>query len=194
MVDGNDIVGGEGPMAPTRCGSVPAIEVAKYTAEHGLDVARAHCMKTGGFVDLLGTSDAIEVCERAAAGDKAAARAWDAMVYQICKWIGEMACVLKGDVDGILLGGGMVHSKELVASIEECCSWSLPYRLIPASLSSRRWRLAPAACSMVSRKRSCTAENPCSPDSTTNSAVFGAAAGDVWPLRPFSLSVRMDHG
>lgn len=71
MVDGNDIVGGEGPMAPTRCGSVPAIEVAKYTAEHGLDVARAHCMKTGGFVDLLGTSDAIEVCERAAAGDKA---------------------------------------------------------------------------------------------------------------------------
>ena len=36
------IVGGEGPMAPTRCGSVPAIEIAKYTAEHGLGVARAY--------------------------------------------------------------------------------------------------------------------------------------------------------
>lgn len=147
MVDGNDIVGGEGPMAPTRCGSVPAIEVAKYTAEHGLDVARAHCMKTGGFVDLLGTSDAIEVCERAAAGDKAATRAWDAMVYQICKWIGEMACVLKGDVDGILLGGGMVHSKELVASIEECCSWIAPVSAYPGEFELEA--MASGACRVL---------------------------------------------
>ena len=147
MVDGNDIVGGEGPMAPTRCGSVPAIEVAKYTAEHGLDVARAHCMKTGGFVDLLGTSDAIEVCERAAAGDEAAARAWDAMVYQICKWIGEMACVLKGDVDGILLGGGMVHSKELVASIEECCSWIAPVSAYPGEFELEA--MASGACRVL---------------------------------------------
>ena len=131
MVDGNDIVGGEGPMAPTRCGSAPAIEVARYTAEHGLKNARSLCMKTGGFVDLLGTSDAIEVCERAAAGDAAAARAWDAMVYQICKWIGEMACVLKGDVDGILLGGGMVHNKGLVSSIEGACSWIAPVSAYP---------------------------------------------------------------
>ncbi len=131
MIDGNDIVGGEGPMAPTRSGSVPAIEVAKYTAENGLRAARSLCMKTGGFVDLLGTSDAIEVCDRAAAGDAAAQRAWDAMVYQICKWIGEMSCALKGKVDGILLGGGMVHSKELVAAIEESCGWIAPVTAYP---------------------------------------------------------------
>ena len=131
MVDGNDIVGGEGPMAPTRCGSVPAIEVAKYTAENGLRAARSLCMKTGGFVDLLGTSDAIEVCERAAAGDTRAARTWDAMVYQICKWIGEMSCVLKGNVDGILLGGGMVHNKDLVAAIETSCGWIAPVTAYP---------------------------------------------------------------
>lgn len=104
-------------------------------------------MKTGGFVDLLGTSDAIEVCERAAAGDKAAARAWDAMVYQICKWIGEMACVLKGDVDGILLGGGMVHSKELVASIEEHCSWIAPVSAYPGEFELEA--MASGACRVL---------------------------------------------
>ena len=81
------------------------------------------CMKTGGFVDLLGTSDAREVSERAANGDKAAARAWGAMLYQLNKYIGSMATVLEGKVDGILLGGGMVHNKDLVASIERGCGW-----------------------------------------------------------------------
>ena len=95
----------------------------------------------------MGTSDAIEVCERAAAGDEAAARAWDAMVYQICKWIGEMACVLKGDVDGILLGGGMVHSKELVASIEECCSWIAPVSAYPGEFELEA--MASGACRVL---------------------------------------------
>ena len=30
MIDGTDIVGGEGPMAPTRCGSVPVAELLRY--------------------------------------------------------------------------------------------------------------------------------------------------------------------
>ena len=45
------------------------------------------------------------------------------MTYQIIKYIGSMACALHGKVDGILLGGGMVHNKKLVADITEACSW-----------------------------------------------------------------------
>ena len=132
MIDGYDIVGGEGMMAPTRCGAVPVAEVLNYLeAGHSVKEVRAMCMKTGGFVDLLGTSDAIEVTERAAAGDKAAARAWDAMLYQINKYIGSMATVLGGKVDGILLGGGMVHNKELVASIKDNCGWIAPVSAYP---------------------------------------------------------------
>ncbi|MDO5108038.1 MAG: butyrate kinase, partial [Coriobacteriaceae bacterium] len=121
MIDGYDIVQGEGAMAPTRCGAVPVAGILDFG--HTIKEARGMCMKTGGFVDLLGTSDAIEVCNRAADGDKAAARAWDAMLYQINKYIGSMATVLGGKVDGILLGGGMVHNKDLVASIERGCGW-----------------------------------------------------------------------
>ncbi len=132
MIDGYDIVGGEGMMAPTRCGAVPVAEVLNYLeAGHSIKEVRGMCMKTGGFVDLLGTSDAIEVCNRAAAGDKAAARAWDAMLYQINKYIGSMATVLGGKVDGILLGGGMVHNKGLVKSIEDNCGWIAPVSAYP---------------------------------------------------------------
>ena len=132
MVDGYDIVGGEGMMAPTRCGGVPVVEVLDYLeAGHTIAEVRKMCMKTGGFVDLLGTSDGREVRARAAAGDTAAARAWDAMVYQIRKSIASMAGVLSGKVDGILLGGGMVHDKGLVAAIEEGCGWIAPVSAYP---------------------------------------------------------------
>ena len=39
--------------------------------------------------------------------------------------------VLHGKVDGILLGGGMVHNKELVAQITEACSWIAPVSAYP---------------------------------------------------------------
>lgn len=131
MIDGYDIVGGEGPMTPTRCGAVPVIEAFSYLEEHGINTARRLCQRTGGFTDLLGTSDAIEVTKRAAAGDEAAQRAWSAMEYQIAKYIASMAGVLKGHVDGILLGGGMVHNDELVAYIQDACGWIAPVTAYP---------------------------------------------------------------
>lgn len=133
MIDGNDIVGGEGPMAPTRCGAIPVVELANYSFREGVskkDVI-ALCQKTGGFVSHLGTSDAREVTALAAGGNAAAQRVWDAMLYQIGKYIGAMACALEGQVDGILLGGGMVYSEELVAAIRKACSWIAPVYAYP---------------------------------------------------------------
>lgn len=132
MIDGCDIVGGEGPMAPTRCGAVPAAELIDYCFS-GVDkkTAKALCTKSGGFVSLLGTSDAIEVSRRAAEGDKVAWMAWNGMIYQIIKEIGAMTAALHGQVDGILLGGGMVHNKELVEQITQACSFIAPVTAYP---------------------------------------------------------------
>lgn len=132
MIDGCDIVGGEGPMAPTRCGSVPAAELIDYCFS-GVDkkTAKALCTKSGGFVSLLGTSDAIEVSRRAAEGDRVAWLAWNGMIYQIIKEIGAMAAALHGQVDGILLGGGMAHNKELVEQITGACSFIAPVSAYP---------------------------------------------------------------
>ena len=131
MIDGTDIVGGEGPMAPTRCGAIPVAELLRYMKDKDIKDVKPNCTKSGGFVSLLGTSDAIEVTKRANEGDKAASRAWNAMIYQICKYIGSMACALQGKVDGILLGGGMVHNQYLVDKITESCSFIAPVYAYP---------------------------------------------------------------
>lgn len=131
MIDGTDIVGGEGPMAPTRCGAVPVAELLRYAQGKDSKEVRALCTRTGGFVSHLGTADTKEVTRRAAEGDQTARRVWEAMLYQLAKSIGAMAAVLHGRVDGILLGGGMVHSKELVDSITAACGWIAPVFAYP---------------------------------------------------------------
>jgi butyrate kinase len=59
-------------------------------------------------------------------GDPAALRVWDAMIYQVCKWIGMMSTPLKGQVDAILLCGGLLRFHEVGAGIRERCSFIAP--------------------------------------------------------------------
>ncbi len=133
MIDGYDIVGGEGPMAPTRCGSISVYDLLDYMEDNGVQPkdARKLCSRTGGFVSHLGISDAIELTDRAKAGDKYAEMLWNTMIYQIAKGIGAMAAALHGKVDGILLGGGMVHNKDLVNQLTESCGWIAPVTAYP---------------------------------------------------------------
>ena len=131
MVDGFDIVGGDGPMTPTRCGSVAVADLLRHAA--GKDPAEVMALTTrsGGFVSHLGVSDSLEVTRRAAAGDRYAEMLWNTLVYQVEKCIGAMAVVLHGDVDAIVLGGGMVHSDDLVGQITETCSFIAPVTAYP---------------------------------------------------------------
>jgi butyrate kinase len=95
-----------------------------------IKAARALCTKTGGFVSHLGTSDAIEVSKKSV-DDEHAGLIWNTMIYQIIKEIGAMAAALGGNVDGILLSGGMVNDKELTARITESCSFIAPVTAYP---------------------------------------------------------------
>ena len=45
MIDGFDIVGGEGPMAPTRCGSVAVADVLKYCEDKEIKTVKQLCTK-----------------------------------------------------------------------------------------------------------------------------------------------------
>lgn len=131
MIDGFDIVGGEGPMAPTRSGSIAVADLLRYANGKDMKEVKSICTRTGGLVHHLGTSDAKEVSDRAESGDKYAKMVWDTMIYQINKCIGSMATALHGKVDGILLGGGMVYNEGLVAQIKEACEWIAPVSAYP---------------------------------------------------------------
>jgi butyrate kinase len=133
MVDGYDIVGGEGPMAPTRSGSVAVADLLGYMKDNQLEIAdvKKLCTRTGGFVSHVGISDALELTNRAKNGDKYAEMLWNTMIYQIEKCIGSMAAVLHGEVDGILIGGGMVYNEDLVKQITDTCSFVAPVTAYP---------------------------------------------------------------
>lgn len=133
MIDGYDIVGGEGPMAPTRCGSISVANLLAYMEKNQMELVdvKKLCTGTGGFVNHVGISDALELTNRAKAGDNYAKLLWDSMIYQIEKCIGAMAAVLHGQTDGILLGGGMVHNQDLVKQITAACSFLAPVTAYP---------------------------------------------------------------
>jgi butyrate kinase len=128
MVDSTDAINGESPMAPTRAGVIPAVAIirmcysGKYTEKEMYD----RINKTGGLVDHLGTSEAIEVQRRIQKGDKYAKLVYDAMIYQICKSIGAYATVLKGEVDAILLTGGIANDRYLVEMITDTVGYIAP--------------------------------------------------------------------
>ena len=131
MIDGYDIVGGEGPMAPTRCGSIAVVDLLEYLKDKDIKEVKKLCTRSGGFVNHLGISDALELTKRAAEGDKYAELLWNTMIYQIEKGIGSMAAVLHGKVDAILLGGGMVYNEDLVNQITEACGFIAPVCAYP---------------------------------------------------------------
>ena len=70
-------------------------------------------------MSYLGTSDARQVEEKIQHGDEYAQLIFQAMAYQVAKEIGAMATVLKGEVDAIILTGGMAYSKAMVNLIKE---------------------------------------------------------------------------
>lgn len=126
QVDCNQGAGGEGPFTATRTGSLPLMEVLDYFKTHTVTEMRRLCTGTGGFVSHFGTSDADEVYQMVKNGDKEAAIVWEAMGYNIVKYIGSMATVLKGRVDAILITGRYTRFPDLMDYIKDYVGWIAP--------------------------------------------------------------------
>ncbi|WP_372754170.1 butyrate kinase [Labilibaculum sp.] len=133
VIDVNNALDGEGPFSPERSGTLPSGALAKlcFSGLCTLDDVKKMIKGEGGLVAHLGTNDAYEVEQKAKAGDAKAKLIQDAMSYQIAKFIGEMATVLKGDVDGILLTGGIAHNPDLVSYVKEMVSFIAPVLVYP---------------------------------------------------------------
>lgn len=79
----------------------------------------------------LGTTSVPEVLERIDDGDLHAMLILRAMVYTVSKEIGAMSIALKGDVDAILLTGGMAHSKRITDFVAEHVDFIAPIYVYP---------------------------------------------------------------
>ncbi|MDR1422304.1 MAG: butyrate kinase [Coriobacteriales bacterium] len=128
MVDGNDIIRGEGPMTPTRAGSLPTLDLLKlcYSGRFTEKEMKDRLSREGGLIDHLGTADATEIEARIARGDTYAQLVYDAMIYQIAKSVGSCAVTLRGELRAIILTGGLANSDYVIEALRGFVDWIAP--------------------------------------------------------------------
>lgn len=115
MIDVNN-ANDMGPFSPQRTGALPVTGLAKlcFSGKYTYPEMYNLLTKKGGLLAHLGMDNVEEVERRIDRGDQKAKLVYEAMVYQIVKEIGAMATTLDGEVDAIVLTGGIANSKRLV--------------------------------------------------------------------------------
>lgn len=133
VIDSNQGVDGDGPFSPTRAGNVPMGDLVKlcFSGKYTKKEVCKMLTTDGGLYAYMGTHDGYIVDNMARNGDAKAQFYLRAIAYQTAKNIGSMFAVLKGEVDAILLTGGLTQSKfimdellERVKSMAPCHTYS----------------------------------------------------------------------
>lgn len=138
----------EGPFAPERAGTLPIGDLirlcfsGRYTKEELLKTMAGR----GGLVAYLGTNSGREVEAKIVSGDTYAAEVYEAMAYQVSKEIGACAAVLEGQVDAIILTGGLAHSDRFVSWIKQRTGFIAQVIVLPGefemeALAAGAWRV-----------------------------------------------------
>ncbi|MDV2580931.1 butyrate kinase [Alkalibacillus haloalkaliphilus] len=125
VIDVNNGLNGEGPFSPERAGTVPAGQLVDLCFSSVYTKEQVHKMLVGkgGLVAYLETNDAKEVEEQVEQGDEQAKAVYEAMAYQIAKEIGSISTVLKGNMDAIVLTGGLAYGESFVEEITKRIDW-----------------------------------------------------------------------
>lgn len=133
VIDVNDALNGEGPFSPERSGTLTAGQLVDvcFSGKYSKEEIKKMITGKGGLVSYLNTNDAQLVEKKVIEGDQYATLIYHAMAYQVAKEIGASAAVLKGEVDAILLTGGIAYDKIFVDWIKEHVSFIAPIFVYP---------------------------------------------------------------
>lgn len=136
MIDVVNGLDGEGPLTPERTGGLPAYDFAKFIIEKELTLpeVKKYLAGNGGLKSYLNETDIRVIEERANNGDKKSSYYLDAMCYQIAKAIGECAVVLQGNVDLIILTGGVAYSKYVTEKVNNYIKWISTTKVYPGEM------------------------------------------------------------
>lgn len=132
-IDVNNSLDGEGPFSPERAGTLPAGQLVDLCFSGQFTKEKLKDMISGraGLVAHLGTNDITAITLAISRGDKRAETVMEAMTYNIAKAIGAAATVLYGEVDAIILTGGMAHSDYVTARVIKRVKFLAPVYVYP---------------------------------------------------------------
>jgi len=133
VVEVNNALNGEGPFSPERSGTLPAYALAElcFSGKYTFSQVTKIITGEGGLVAHLGTNSFNIVAQRVDAGDEKAILISDAFAYNVAKSIGACAAVLKGDVDAILITGGVAHNTKLMEKLTDMVKFIAPVKIFP---------------------------------------------------------------
>lgn len=125
VVDVNNALNGEGPFSPERSGSLPVWDLVELalSGRYTKNELKKRLTGKGGLVAYLGTNDMIKVKDMVLSGDRRAKLLYEAMAYQISKEIGACSTVLCGDVQAIVLSGGLAFDEDFVELVRRRVSF-----------------------------------------------------------------------
>ena len=132
-VDANNALDGEGPFSPERAGSLPATDLirlcfsGKYTEAQLLKRVAGQA----GITAHLGSNDMRVIEKRIAEGDEHAKLIVDAMIYHVAKNIVAEGAVLCGNIDAILLTGGLARSEYIITNLRRRIDFLAPVYCYP---------------------------------------------------------------
>ena len=122
-----------GPFSPERAGVAPLMDFVELFYDSGLEkrALKRKMRGAGGIMAHLGTTDMRLVEEKIQNGDKKAEAVLHAMCYNIAKAAGSLAVALCGNVDNIILTGGVAKSALITSLIAGRIKFIAPVEIMP---------------------------------------------------------------
>jgi butyrate kinase len=123
----------EGPFSPERSGRVPCKELIDlcYSGKFDKKTMNKKLRGNGGLKAYLNTVDVREVEKMIESGNEEAKLVLEAMAYQVAKGIGDLATVVEGNVDAIVITGGIAYSTRMTSWIKKRVQFIAPVEVMP---------------------------------------------------------------
>lgn len=121
IIDVNNALNGDGPFTPERSGGLPVGDLVElcFSGKRTHAEIKRMIKGAGGIVAYLGTNDMMEVETEIKNGNELYELVYEAMAYQVSKEIGALAAVFMGQVDAIVITGGIAYDKGFINWIKK---------------------------------------------------------------------------
>ena len=116
VIEVNQGLDGWGAISPERTGTVDAGLLVRmcFSGKYTQHELMRKLAGQGGLIAHCGSNNVQELVKKAEAGDSHVALVLQAFAYSVGKEIGAMLAVLKGEVDGVILTGGVAYNDFIV--------------------------------------------------------------------------------
>ena len=133
VIDTNDALGGDGPISPERAGSVPAFPFVEmcFSGKYTENEVKKKLVGRGGAVAYFGVNDFRVLVSRAEAGDVECENFIKGYCISVAKYVAALSTVVYGQVDAIILTGGISYSRYITEDITARVGFIAPVEIYP---------------------------------------------------------------